>query len=222
VSSSTITVAEGLAIVENVVGVWWCFVLEMTSVGVEMASDAVDKSVNGTLDEALRISEMIGVGVEIILIEAEELVGCTADVELEIVESALDAVDKSVNGALEVTLETSEIMGVGVEMFSTTAEDDDATVLELVATPALAEAAIAEEDDETDAAPVLAQAKLIFVTSAPEAFGALKSHVMSTYGQQTLSVPTFAISPLTNTLVEDTTLPDLAPVLSTSWNEVPA
>lgn len=64
--------------------------------------------------------------------------------------------------------------------------------------------------------PVLAQAKLIFVTGVPEDFGSLRSHVMSTYGQQTLSVPTFAMSPLTNTLVETTEDPTLAPVLSTT------
>jgi hypothetical protein len=45
---------------------------------------------------------------------------------------------------------------------------------------------------------------------------------MSTYGQQTLLVPTLAISPLTKKLVELVGEPTLAPVLSTNWNEVPA
>lgn len=70
--------------------------------------------------------------------------------------------------------------------------------------------------------PVLAHAKLILVTGVAESFGALKSQVMSTYGQQTLPVPTFAISPLTKTLVSVTAAPTLAPVLSMTWNEVPA
>jgi hypothetical protein len=70
--------------------------------------------------------------------------------------------------------------------------------------------------------PMLAQAKLIFVTKGPEDNGALRSHVTSTYGQQTLSVPTFAMSPLTKTVVEVTVAPDFAPELSTSWNDVPA
>lgn len=69
--------------------------------------------------------------------------------------------------------------------------------------------------------PTLAHAKLIFVTKAPVSFGALRSHFISTYGQHTLSKPTFAISPLTNTDVEVTAAPTFAPLASTSWKEVP-
>jgi hypothetical protein len=75
---------------------------------------------------------------------------------------------------------------------------------------------------ETDPPPTLAHAKLIFVTKAPVSFGALRSHFISTYGQHTLSNPTFAISPLTNTDVEVTAAPTFAPLASTSWKEVPA
>jgi hypothetical protein len=70
--------------------------------------------------------------------------------------------------------------------------------------------------------PTLAHAKLIFVTKAPVSFGALRSHVISTYGQHTLSDPTFAISPLTNTDVDVMAAPTFAPLASTSWKEVPA
>ena len=112
-------------------------------------------------------------------------------------------------------------------------EEEAAMTSEPVATPALVtelEGPTVEEGDETataldvvaELAPVLAQAKLILVTKAPESFGALRSHVISIYGQQTLSVPRFAISPLTKTVVEVTAAPSFAPELSTSWNEVPA
>ena len=69
---------------------------------------------------------------------------------------------------------------------------------------------------------VLAQAKLIFVTKGPVSFGALRSQVISTYGQQILFWPTLAMSPLTNTVVDNTGAPSCAPVESTSWNDVPA
>jgi hypothetical protein len=111
--------------------------------------------------------------------------------------------------------------------------EEGAMTSELVVTLALVaelEGPTMEEDDESataldvvaELAPVLAQAKLILVTKAPESFGALRSHVISTYGQQTLSFPRFTISPLTKTVVEVTAAPDFAPELSTSWNEVPA
>lgn len=99
-----------------------------------------------------------------------------------------------------------------------------ASLLALTAGAALELATTAALELETTALPppVLAQAKLIFVTGVPESLGLLKSQVMSTYGQQTLSVPTFAMSPLTKTLVSVTAAPTLAPVLSMTWNEVPA
>lgn len=97
-----------------------------------------------------------------------------------------------------------------------------ASVNEEATTEAEVVAAIELEDATVVLSPVLAQAKLIFVCKGPELNGWLKSHTMSTYGQHTLSVPTFAISPLTKTLVEVTVAPDFAPELSTSWKDVPA
>lgn len=106
------------------------------------------------------------------------------------------------------------------------AVEEGATTASLLAltTGAALELATAALELETTAIPppVLAQAKLILVTGVPESLGLLKSQVMSTYGQQTLSVPTLAMSPLTKTLVSVTAAPTLAPVLSMTWNEVPA
>lgn len=113
-----------------------------------------------------------------------------------------------------------------VEVVKTMLEDST-TGAELEATFATAEleatGATLELDTADTAAepPELAQAKLMLFTGVAESFGALKSHVISTYGQHTLSVPTFAKSPLTKTLVLLTALPTFAPVLSTNWNEVP-
>lgn len=80
------------------------------------------------------------------------------------------------------------------------AEDKvETTDLEIgvVLVDAMAELA-ADDDEAADAAsvdeavvpleaPLLAHAKLIFVTGVPESLGALKSQVMSTNGQQILS-----------------------------------
>jgi hypothetical protein len=95
------------------------------------------------------------------------------------------------------------------------AEVEVVEAAELVATATPEEA----EADEPEPAK-LAQAKLIFVTGAPLLLGALKSHVISTYGQQTLSVPTFAMSPETNALLT-TGFPTFVPALSTTWYDVP-
>lgn len=66
-----------------------------------------------------------------------------------------------------------------------------------------------------------AQAKLIFCVKVPVLFGALKSQVIATYGQQ-IFPPTTAISPLTKTSVFTTSLPLFVPELSTNWKLVPA
>lgn len=100
-------------------------------------------------------------------------------------------------------------------------DDETACTLEEEATDT-AEVKVAELEvltDTTGASGVPeteAHAKLILVCNAPVDLGALKSQVISTYGQHTLSVPTFAISPETKTEVEVTALPTFFPVLSTS------
>lgn len=159
---------------------------------------------------------------------ADEIDDSGADVEVEVSDGE-GVAEETTRAAGEVATTPAS----DAELDGMTAEEEGVTTDELVLTRAFvaelddATTGVVDElatalDDETVVAPVLAQAKLILVTRAPEDFGALKSQVMSTYGQQTLSAPTLAMSPLTKTVVEVTAAPDFAPVLSTSWNDVPA
>ena len=58
--------------------------------------------------------------------------------------------------------------------------------------------------------PLVARAKLIFQTTAPEDFGLLKSQVIFTYGQQTMIELTVVISPLIKKSFEVVAAPSLA------------
>ena len=71
---------------------------------------------------------------------------------------------------------------------------------------------------------VLIQAKDIFdvdVVGRPPPTGKLRSQVISTYGQQSLSVPMFTMSPATKTSMAEIGLPNFSPVLSTCWKYEP-
>lgn len=68
--------------------------------------------------------------------------------------------------------------------------------------------------------PIAMQANDIFdvdVVGRPPPTGKLRSQAMSTYGQQSLPVPMFTMSPATNTSMAKIGLPSFLPVLSTCW-----
>lgn len=112
-----------------------------------------------------------------------------------------------------------------------TAEDDGGLASDEVATSATPDTidegvATGEDGDSAELTTAElpsdpAQTKLILCVSVPESIGALKSHVVTTYGQQILP-PTTAISPLTNTSVLTVSAPTFAPLMSKNWKLVPA
>jgi hypothetical protein len=159
------------------------------------------------------------------VLRREELATATIDDEATgtstdeaITEDSAVEEDPTSTPATEEATCTLELV-VAVETTAATLETLAAADVEVALTTELA--LVDEEAEAEPEAAKLAHAKLIFVTGAPLLLGALKSHVISTYGQQTLSVPTFAISPETNAADETTGFPTLLPALSTIWNEVP-
>lgn len=121
-------------------------------------------------------------------------------------------------GADEAGVETAGADEAGAEVEA--AEDEVATLATEVASTALT-AGLAEA--VVVVLPLkVAQANDILETGVPLSLGALKSHVMATYGQQTLSVPMVTMSPLTNASVETVAEPTFAPLESMTWKDVPA
>ena len=98
-------------------------------------------------------------------------------------------------------------------------------VLDLVVDGGIVDDAVVDNMVVDEASPLmLIQAKDIFdveVVGRPPPTGKLRSHVISTYGQQSLSVPMFTMSPATKTSVAEIGPPNFFPVLSTCWKYEP-
>jgi hypothetical protein len=112
-------------------------------------------------DEASKIAEADGEAISE-LIERETTWTATELVRTPDLDDELDAViaEETIGEEVMTPAMVSELEAI-------TAEEDEVAATELE-----------ETTEELD--PVLAHAKLIFVTKAPELFGPLRSHVMST------------------------------------------